>query len=355
MKRHNNSIILLYLSLPLIFSCNPRIKNEKPEFNIEIPEKSLIKVETMVLKHSSFSKELVSNGKIVSERRADLNFPIEGIVESILVKEGQSVRKGDVIATLNEEELEVVLKQHELEKESAILEYEDHLLRLGYKMTDTASLDSRIKEIGQLKSGLSLALVNIEKTQIQLANTRLTAPFSGKIANLKGKPNSRTTSSEYICSLIDNNNIYAEFKVLEQELLFLSKTKEVKISPYSLPDKSFEGIVSTVNPMVDEAGMITIKARISNSVNLLDGMSVQVILNNKINNQLAIPKEAVLDRQNKRVVFTHIDGLAKWNYVEISNENSDSYTISKGLNPGDEIIYKGNFNLAHNSEVQKSY
>jgi multidrug efflux pump subunit AcrA (membrane-fusion protein) len=52
------------------------------------------------------------------------------------------------------------------------------------------------------------------------------------------------------------------------------------------------------------------------------------------------------------VVFTYESGLAKWNYVKTSFENSTQYVITEGLSPGDSVIVKGNLNLAHDAKVK---
>jgi len=131
----------------------------------------------------------------------------------------------------------------------------------------------------------------------------------------------------------------------------------VKIRTFST-DKIYTGKISEINPIVEENGMVKIKALIANSGKLMEGMNVEVIIENKISNQLVVPKSAVVLRQNKEVLFRIINGKAFWTYVKTEFENSNSYTVKANadigaeINVGDTIIISGNLNLAHESEVE---
>jgi multidrug efflux pump subunit AcrA (membrane-fusion protein) len=82
-------------------------------------------------------------------------------------------------------------------------------------------------------------------------------------------------------------------------------------------------------------------------------MNVKVMVRTEIPNRLIIPKNAMVLRQNKEVVFTvQKDSIAIWNYVKTGYENSSHYTIKEGLKAGDTVIVSGNVNLAHESTVE---
>ena len=143
-----------------------------------------------------------------------------------------------------------------------------------------------------------------------------------------------------------------EFSVLENELSFVKKNLAVTITSFVDKSKNYMGVVSEINPMVDENGLIQVKAKVNIPDNtLFDGMNVKVIINQPIHDVIVIPKEALVLRSNKEVVFTVKEGLAKWNYVEVLDENSSSYALKKGLKLGDTIIVSGNMNLSHDARV----
>jgi len=81
-------------------------------------------------------------------------------------------------------------------------------------------------------------------------------------------------------------------------------------------------------------------------------MNVKVLVGNSVPAQLVVPKEAVVIRQGKQVVFTYEDGHAKWHYVKTGYENSREYTIEEGLEEGAQVIITNNLNLGHDAEVE---
>ena len=96
-----------------------------------------------------------------------------------------------------------------------------------------------------------------------------------------------------------------------------------------------------------------VKAQVNNPQNrLYDGMNVKVQLQRSLGRQLVIPKEALVLRTNKKVVFTLKNGFAQWVYVETGLENSTGYVVTEGLAAGDSVIYEGNVNLAHEAPVK---
>jgi hypothetical protein len=124
------------------------------------------------------------------------------------------------------------------------------------------------------------------------------------------------------------------------------------VSPFSIRDYTCEGRIIEINPVVDKNGMVQVKALTGNSQNqLYDGMNVKIRLQRSAGKQLVIPKEALVLRTNKKVVFTLKDGKAQWVYVQTGLENSTGYVVTEGLAEGDSVIYEGNINLAHEAPV----
>ena len=106
-----------------------------------------------------------------------------------------------------------------------------------------------------------------------------------------------------------------------------------------------------INPLVEESGMVRVKASVAAEKRLFEGMNVRVSVQRSLGKQLVVPKSAVVLRSGKQVVFTLVNGKAHWNYVRTGLENADSYTIVEGLKAGDRVITTGNLNLAHEASV----
>ena len=346
------SQLVLYIGISLLTSCS-HLKDEKATGSkIQDIATEPVKVETIILSDRKFNQELITNAKIIAPQRATLRFQLEGNIESILVKDGQLVKKGEVIGLIDDRGYQDALKKAQLDYRKAQLDYEDQLLRLGYRPADTAKMEKELKENAKLRSGFSHAYFSLKNAFADIEKTRLTAPFTGKIANLNGKPFNATSFFENICTLVSTSSLDAEFKVLEQELPFVKNSKTISISLLGSSDYTIPCVLRSVNPIVDENGMVIVRVQLLIiTEDLLDGMTVNLKCEQVVPDVIAIPKEALVDRQNKKVVFTVVNGKSHWNYVDIVDENSAMVAVKGNLIPGDEIIVKGNQNLSHLRDV----
>ena len=134
--------------------------------------------------------------------------------------------------------------------------------------------------------------------------------------------------------------------------------RQVIITPYSDAASGYEGRITQINPIVDDKGMVKVKAVVNGKGRLFSGMNVRVNVHRSLGKQFVIPKSAVVLRSGKQVVFTLKKGVARWNYVQTGLENADEYTLVTGasqtdkIEEGDTIIVTGNVNLAHEAPVK---
>jgi len=348
--------IILLLFLPVSCNTNATVKTvEDPETpSPPASDTSAIpRVKLMQLKRTVFDRELVTNGKMAAEVKAVLKFKFDGIIDTIYVKEGSRVLKGQVLAQLDNKHYGRIIEQRKIQVMKALLDYEDILIRMGYDVKDTGRLSPNILKMAKLRSGLSQAYYDLREAEEQYSLATVTAPFPGLVANMEASMYNAGANSQAFCTLINDEKLIVTFPLLESELAFVKKNRQIKVTLFDNSQECFPGVIESINPIIDANGMITIKAKVNNAKGtLLDGMNVRVVLAEKINNQLTVPKMAVLDRQGRKVVYTYENGLAKWNYVDIGMENSAYYTITSGLKPDDRVIYEGDFNLAHDKHVK---
>lgn len=95
----------------------------------------------------------------------------------------------------------------------------------------------------------------------------------------------------------------ADFTVLESELSLIQSGDRVFISPYSDAASRYEGVVTQINPLVDEKGMVKVKASVNGKGRLFSGMNVRVNVFRSLDKQFVIPKSAVVLRSGRQVVY----------------------------------------------------
>ena len=339
--------------LLFILSCSSSKNENQDEKGVAtvLPE-TLNEVKVITLAYTDFHDEKISNGTIAAEQKADLYFQTSEIIANIYVKNGAHVTAGQAIASLDSFKLRNRLNQARDNLERTKLDLQDVLIGQGYSLSDTARIPNEVMQIARVKSNYDNSVNQYEMAEYEFRNATLYAPFSGAVANLFQKTHNMSSAGEPFCSIIGHSSIEVVFNILESELSVVRLNDKIQVSPFAIQDFSSEGRITEINPTVDRNGMVRIKASVSNPGNkLYDGMNVRIKIQLAVSRQLTIPKEALLMRTNRQVVFTFRDGLAQWNYVETGLENSTEYVIVTGLQEGDLVIYDGNVNLAHETPV----
>ncbi len=341
--------------IALLFVCVACGKEEKAmkeeTVNAVLPAETN-EVTVMKLEETDFHHELISNGKLEARRQADMRFETAEPIAHIYVKNGERVRKGERIASLASFRLENQRASALDALEKAKLELQDVLIGQGYMLKDSARVPADVLRLAQIQSGYEQARTTYELADYEWRRATLTAPFEGIIANLTQKEYNVASTSEAFCTLIDPQSMEARFTILENELPLIREGDRVVVYPFAASEEKVNGHITEINPRVDENGMIQVKAAIEGTNRLFDGMNVQVSVHRSLGKQLVVPKEAVVLRSGKQVVFTLVDNKANWVYVHTGLENATSYTITDGLKAGDVVITSGNINLAHEAPVR---
>ncbi|MDR1369156.1 MAG: efflux RND transporter periplasmic adaptor subunit [Dysgonamonadaceae bacterium] len=341
------------IGLILFISCGKTEKAITDEDGVStvLPEEEN-EVSVMRLEYTDFHHELIANGTVSSQNKADLKFQTQENVAAIYVKNGDKVSKGQKIAMLDQFKLQNTMAQANDNLERARLELQDVLIGQGYAVGDTAKVPKEVLKLAKVKSNYDQSEIQYGLAEYNLKNSVLYAPFDGVIANLFTKTHNIPNASEPFCTVVDNSRPEADFMILESELPVIRIGDKVQVSSFSISNYAAEGRVTEINPVIDKNGMVRIKAVISNpGSRLFEGMNIKIKLQRSLGKQLVIPKEALVLRTNKKVVFTYRDGMAMWVYVQTGLENSTGYVVTEGLAEGDSVIYEGNINLAHETPV----
>ena len=355
--RSNLKITLVFVLLCALISCSSSKSKEADNAEKRQYTRQQNPVSVMILQKSPFLKELVNNGKLVAIRKSELQFRVGEQLEKMTVKNGDQVKAGQVIAELNSFVYKQQLSNAQIQLKKARLEMQNVLIGQGYNSMDSTKIPKNIYDMSMVKSGYSEALQSLETAKFNLESTRLVAPFDGKVANIEHKRFDRIGAGTTFCSLIDDSEFEAEFRMVEGESGDIRMNDEVQLIPFS-DQTIFKGQISEINPVIDENGLILVKARVKNTGGLMDGMNVKVMVQREIPDQLVVPKSAVLLRDNQEVLFKCTkDSIAFWTYIQTIAENTTSYSViahpDKGaiLQAGDTVIISGNLNLAHESRV----
>ena len=225
------------------------------------------------------SNSLTATGKVKAANYTDLYFRSQELIAHVYVKNGARVGKGQKIADLEVFTLNSQLRQAEISLEQAKLELQDILIGQGYDPDHLDKVPADMMKLAKVKSGYEQADLQKENALREMENATLVAPFDGVIANLTAKPHHMAGSSEPFCRIIQTSNMEVEFQVLENELHLIKMGQKVEIVPQATTVGVQQGEICSMNPLVNEKGLIQVRARVKGNVGLMEGMNVTVRIN----------------------------------------------------------------------------
>lgn len=338
--------LLLVFFVIFVSACKPQ-KTEVEEPDVESLRKDIkpTAVAVATAAYRPFEFLINSSGTISSENELKIAFQSAGYLERLSIKNGDLVKKGQIIGELENTQQEFAKEKAELAYDKAHITLKDDSLWRLNKMNEV------VMNTMTLNSGLRDAEINLREAQTNLDNTILKSPITGIVAEVKEKQGNIISVGKELCVVYDPKNLELTAKILESDYKHLKIGLIADIYPLAFKDQSFEAYLKEVNPKVDENGMVELKLKLKDTEGLLPGMNANAIIRVPQAKNIIVPRAALVIKTGRSVVFTYENGFAKWKYVEIGLTNGVDLEILSGLNDGDQVIISENLQLAHEAKV----
>jgi RND family efflux transporter MFP subunit len=342
----NKTLFAISTVLIFLMSCKQQ-KNTVEEPDVESLRQEIKPTEVMIApaEYRPFEFRVNSSGVITSENELKVTFQTSGYLEKLMVRNGQRVRKGQLIAELQNDREELALEKATIALAKAQVDFEFDSISRGN------SKDPVVDKNLRLQTGLRSAQVTVKEAEFNLKNTFVYAPINGVMAEIEEKQGNSVTAGKELGVIYDPNNLILTGKILETDFKFIRIGLQADIFPLSFRDKAFRAKVVEFNPKVDENGMVEVKMKLEETAGLLPGMNANAIIRVPQDENIIVPREALVIKSGKPVVFTYENGLAKWKYVELGLDNGVDLEIKSGIEAGSQVIISNNMQLAHDARV----
>jgi membrane fusion protein (multidrug efflux system) len=294
-------------------------------------------VEVVELKPTTVKEELQAVGALRSNESVMLRPEVAGRIASINFRDGQPVKKGQVLvaldATLNE--AEVAQARAELELARNNLKRTEDLARKSF-VSDSAQ-DQAAANVEVLAAKLKLA-------EARLAKMRVTAPFDGVVGIRSVSVGDYVRDGADLVNIEDIAQLKVDFRLPERYLTQLRTGQAVEVVADALPGSRYRGTIDAINPRIDASGRsLEVRARLANSDGRLrPGMFARVrVIVGERPAALMVPEEAIVPLGDDFFVYTVADGKAKRVRVKLGVRRDAMVELLEGVKAGDLVVTAG--------------
>ena len=341
----------------------------------DLPKQVQTSYETVTIEKKDITVPLKFSAKLKGQTDVTITPQVSGQLMKICVKEGDQVKKGQVMfmidsrsAKLDLESAEANLQAAIAQENSAKLEYESNKNLFEKKIVSQYILTSAENSYKQAVASTAQARAAVNNAKVNLGYCTITAPVTGVIGEIPVRTGDQVSPGTELTIVSGNANMDAEFSlpesILEMAIAegYSSKAEETL---KHFPEVSFlmkngteykhKGRISSATGMVNAStGTISLKATFPNpDGQLYSGIQGSVVVPYAEKDVMVIPQVAVVKLQDKQQVFK-VQADSTVTAVDVTTQdiyNGEDFLVTSGLNVGDKIVTVGANNLHEGQKV----
>lgn len=343
MMKSHNFFLTLVMGLSLsIYNCSGKADSSLGE--------KLIQVRAQQVKACDGSESLAYSGTIEESESVSHSFSSLGTVSRVYVAEGDAVRKGQLLAEINDATYRNTYQMTRATEEQA----ED-----GYKRLTPMHQNGNLSDVKyvEVEIGLRQARAAAAIARKNLDDCKLVATTSGYVGRRSIEPGMTATPGLASITIVKIARVFARVSVSESEIAQVKKGDQASIRIGALGGREYPGTVEEIGVMAD---LLThsykIKISVANADGLIKpGMVCSVLLRHAAETRsVVVPGHVVLVDENGRNFIYRVDAAQKQAmrvYVKTGKLVQDGIEITNGLQVGDWIVTAGQHKLVDHSPV----
>jgi len=353
-KKTKWSIVVIMVCVVVYLAVRKYIPQENSD--IKDPQKSEkqkggndrkpLNVKSVILRKTGMSDGIFVNGNILPDEEVNLSFETSGKITEIYFKEGTRVKKGELLAKINDAPLQAQLK----ELEAKLKLTNDKVYRQNELLKKEAVSKEALQEA---EANLAQLNAEIEQKHALIAQTELRAPFNGIIGLRKVSKGAYVSPTTEVATLTCMQPLKIEFSVPERYASELKTGSKIKFTIEGRLD-TLSATIYAYNSRVDtETHTYTLRAHYPNEKgDILPGRYASISIQTATRNDaLAVPSEAIIAEMGIDKVFIYQNGKSISKSVKKGIRNSSHVQIVEGLSEGDTVITTGIMQLREGLDV----
>jgi len=358
MQKKSTAYFLVYLIVTFIFFSagftSIAAKDGKKQNSHPVP----VRVARVEIKSVSDQVSLVGTAEAIA--KSTIASEVSGIVEYFPVKEGDYIKKGDLLVKLKSAYLKLILKGAVAAREKSIANLEKakkELARVS-RLKDANSIaerkyDEALYDYRALSQELVQNNSKIEQLEYEIGQKKVLSPFSGFIAGEHTQVGQWISTGGAVVTLIDLSKIRITIDVPERYAVLLNAKGRVKVNVKSIPGKPVLGKIYAILPRGNaESRTFPVRINLANpGFKIRSGMEVFVTFD-LARNALLVPKDSIVTSGEDKMVFSVAGGKAVPVRVKVTGYFGGNVAVEGNLKPGDLVVIRGNERLRPGQAVK---
>lgn len=363
---------IIYISILFLTSCGPKSTETAPEektttsiLTIELSPEQMKRagVETGIIESRNISSLLQVNGiiDVPPQNMIAITFPPGGYLKSTKLLPGMHIRKGDVLAVmedpglirLQQEYLTAVVNGNRLEEEYKRQKELNQSKSTSEKLFQEAEAAYKTNKISIRSLSEQLQLAGFDPTQINentiSRSVSLRSPIDGYVTGMNVNVGTFVNPGDILFHLVDPRDIHLNLTIFEKDIRYLGIGQKVKAWTNSAPDEKHEAEIILIGKDLDEHRSAEVHCHFRNyDKDLLPGMFMNASIEIRQQHVPAVEEEALVtwkdkpyifqvDDQNRFTMISVTTGMREGKFIEIKAENGKELPAT--------IVTKGAYTL----------
>jgi len=336
-------ILLIIIGMIAYPGLKQKLSSDNNDIPVAMPAPSMrqapLNINAVVLKRQSLSDKFISTGTTIPDEEVNLSFESSGKIVGIHFTEGTHVKKGELLAKINDKPLQAELKKLEAQIPLA----EARVSRQGTLLEKDAVSQEAYE---QVTTEYEKLMADIELVKARIIQTELLSPFDGIIGLRLVSEGAYATPATVIANLTKISPLKIEFSIPERYAFDVSNGTDVDFYMEGASGMLIEHkakVYAVESKVALDTRTLLVRALYPNAnEEILPGRYLSVeITRREIRDALSIPSEAIIPEMGKNIVYKYNNGQAQATEIIAGLRTESHVQVLEGLNPGDTVITTG--------------
>jgi len=312
------------------------------------PEKPPVNAVTLLLAPSSISDRINLPGSVEPWTDLQLLAKISGTVTELLVGEGDRVKKGDIIARIEEDDYRIALDRARAAYNLAKADFDRDKSIYAKGVIPTAEMEMR-------RTNLQTAKADLDHAELQYSRCNIVSPMDGVIKKLDAKIGLLLSVGDPIAQILEIDRLKGVVGIPESDVNAVRPLTSVELSIQALDGERVLGKTHFLSPAPDSiARLYEMELEIDNAGGrILPGMFVRAnIVKRTVDDAVVVPFYSVISRNDEQFVFVEKNGVVEKRKVALGIMDGWMVEITEGLTAGENLVVEGHRDVENGQQVQ---